>query len=237
MITRQSLILLFALAFALFILGPAVLGQPFPGYPLMSWGDLLDIATPLALMPLYWVLFTDAGRVHRTLALALAFAVLAALWAEGHGIHLSANSIDNLLGRGSAGASAPEVHTLVHFYDEVLAHYLWHLGIISMSILLLAAPVGVGEVASAPRWGIITVSAVAYGFTYFAAVEEGGTVPLGLPAAFLIVVWLLFRKRAAIRTQNLVAFFFLAYAFALLLFVAWFARWGGFPQFSDLGLI
>jgi hypothetical protein len=36
MITRQSLILLFALAFALLILGPPLLGQPFPGYPLMD---------------------------------------------------------------------------------------------------------------------------------------------------------------------------------------------------------
>ena len=78
MITRQSLILLFAIAFALLILGPPLLGQPFPGYPLMDWADVLDIATPLVLMPLYWVLFTDAGRVYRTLSLALAFAVLAA---------------------------------------------------------------------------------------------------------------------------------------------------------------
>ena len=43
-------------------------------------------------------------------------------------------------------------------------------------------------------------------------------MPLGLPAAVLIVVWLLVRKRNDIRTQNLVAFFFLAYVIALLLF-------------------
>jgi hypothetical protein len=232
MITRQSLILLFALAFALLILGPVLLGQPFPGYPLMDWGDVLDIATPLVLLPLYWLLFTDAGRVYRTLPFALAFAVLAALWAEGQGMHLSANSIGNLFGGGTT-----EVHTLIHFYDEVLSHYLWHLGIISLSILLLAAPYGDPAFASAPRWGIIIPSAVLYGFTYFAAIDEGGTVPLGLPAAVLIVVWLLVRKRNEIRTQNLVAFFFLAYVIALLLFAVWFARWGGFPEFSAVGLI
>jgi hypothetical protein len=232
MITRQSLILLFALAFALFILGPPLLGQPFPGYPLMDWADVLDIATPLVLMPLYWVLFTDAGRVYRTLPLAIAFAVLAALWTEGQGMHLSANSISNLFGEGTT-----EVHTLIHFYDEVLSHYLWQLGIISLSILLLAAPYGDPAIASAPRWGIIIPAAVLYGFTYFAAINEGGTVLLGLPAAVLIVVWLLVRKRNDIRTQNLVAFFFLAYVIALLLFAVWFAHWGGFPEFSEVGLL
>ena len=126
MITRQSLILLFALAFALFIVGLPFLDQTFAGYPLMHWADVLDIATPLVLMPLYWVLFTNSGRVYRPLPLALAFAVLAALWAEGQGMHLSANSISNLLGAGTT-----EVHTLIHFYDEVLSHYLWHLGIIT----------------------------------------------------------------------------------------------------------
>jgi hypothetical protein len=232
MITRQWLILLFALAFALLILGPPLLGQPFPGYPLMDWADVLDIATPLVLMPLYWVLFTDAGRVYRTLSLALAFAVLAALWAEGQGMHLSANSIGNLLGGGTT-----EVHALIHFYDEVLSHYLWHLGIISLSILLLAAPYGDPASAPALRWGIIIPAAVLYGFTYFAAIDEGGTVLLGLPAAILIVIWLLVRKRNDIRAQNLVAFFFLAYAVALLLFAVWFALWRGFPEFSAVGFI
>jgi hypothetical protein len=232
MITKQSLILLFAFAFALLILGPPLLGQPFPGYPLMDWADVLDIATPLVLMPLYWLLFTDAGRVYRALPLALAFAVLAALWTEGQGMHLSANSIGNLFGGGTT-----EVHTLIHFYDEVLSHYLWHLGIISLSILLLAVPYGDLAFVSAPKWGIIIPSAVLYGFTYFAAIDEGRTVALGLPAAVLIVVWLLVRKRNDIRTQNLVAFFFLAYVIALLLFAVWFARWGGFPEFSEVGLL
>ena len=49
--------------------------------------------------------------------------------------------------------------------------------------------------------------------------------------------WLLVRKRNDIRAQNLIAFFFLAYMIALLLFAVWFARWGGFPEFSEVGLL
>ena len=84
---------------------------------------------------------------------------------------------------------------------------------------------------------MIIPAAVLYGFTYFAAIVEGGTVPLGLPAAVLIVVWLLVRKRNDIRDAELGRVLLLAYAIALLLFAVWFARWGGFPEFSAVGLI
>jgi hypothetical protein len=132
--TRQPIIFVFALAFALFILAPAFLGKPFPSYDLMHWADVLDILTPLVVMPLYWLLFTGAGQLHRGLRPTLAFVVLAALWTLGQGMHLSANSINNLLGVGST-----DLHNFVHFYDEVLSHYLWHIGIVGLSVLLLAA--------------------------------------------------------------------------------------------------
>ena len=65
----------------------------------------------------------------------IAFLVLASLWTMGQGMHLSANSINNLLGPGDT-----PVHELVHFYDEVLSHYLWHIGLVGLSILLLIPP-------------------------------------------------------------------------------------------------
>jgi hypothetical protein len=230
--SRPSLILAFAFAFAFFILVPAFLGQPFPAYDLMHWADVLDLFTPLVLIPLYWLLFTDAGRIPPSRALALAFAFLGALWAEGQGMHLAANSIGNLLGAGSTG-----VHNLVHFYDEVLSHYLWHIAIVGLSVLLLAAPRGAQAGPPPVRWAIIVPSAILYGFTYFAAVVEGGTVPFGLPAAVLVLLGLLLTRRASLRSDNLTAFFFTAYLLALVLLGAWFARWGGFPQFTETGIL
>lgn len=230
--TRPSLILVFSLAFSFFILAPPFLGSPFPAYDLMHWADVLDVVTPLVVIPLYWLLFTDSGRLGRGLRPTLAFVALAALWIEGQGMHLSANSIANLLGAGSA-----DLHDLVHTYDEVLSHYLWHVGIVGLSVLLLAAPGEGGPAATPVRWALVAPAAVLYGFTYFAAVIEGGTVPVGLPGAALIVLALSLARRGRRRSENLGAFFFAGYAVALALFAIWFVWQAGFPQFSDVGII
>ena len=232
MVTKPSLILLFAISFAFFVLAPAFLGLPFPGYDLMHWADVLDILTPLVLIPIYWLLLTDSGRIPRSLPVVLTFLALGALWTEGQGMHLSANSISNLLGGGST-----DVHVLVHFYDEVLSHYVWHIAIVGLSILLVAVRANGQSTAAPIHWSLVIPSAVLYGFTYFAAINEGGTVPLGFPAAIVIPLALLLTRRADLRSKNLVAFFFLGYILAVLLFTGWFAYWGGFPEFSETGII
>ena len=232
MVTRSSLILAFALVFAAFILIPPFLSQPFPAYPLIHWADVFDLLTPLVLVPLYWLVFSDSGNMTRGLRLTAAFLVLAALWTLGQGMHLGANSINNLLGAGSG-----DVHGLVHFYDEVLSHYLWHAGIAGLSILLVFAASPHPPAATPVRWGLVATSAIVYGLTYFLAINEGGTVPLGLPAAILIPVAVLAFRRQDLRTHNLIAFFFASYILAVVLFVAWYAYWGGFPEFSEVGLL
>jgi hypothetical protein len=104
-------------------------------------------------------------------------------------------------------------------------------------VLLLAARPG-GQASGAPvRWAIIIPSAILYGFTLFAAVIEGGTVPFGLPAAILIVLALLLAGRASLRSENLTAFFFAAHVVALVLFAVWFVWQGGLPPFSEVGII
>jgi hypothetical protein len=232
MVTRPSLILLFAISFTVFIVVPAFLGQPFPPYPSIHWADVFDLLTPLVLIPLYWLLFTDSGSLQRTSRLNIIFLILAALWAAGQGMHLSANSINNYLGHGSSG-----IHDIVHFYDEVLSHYLWHAGIVGLSILLVVAPAAVTTEAVPIRWGIVAPASLLFGLTFFMAINEGGTVPLGLPAAIIIMLGFLLLRRHQIRTHNLTAFFLLGYLIATILFIGWFIYWGGFPEFSEVGII
>jgi len=203
---------------------------PFPPYPRMHWADLLDLFTPLVMIPLYWLLFRGLTGENKATKPVLAFLLLAALWIEGQGMHLSANSISNLLGSGSSA-----VHELVHFYDEVLSHYLWHLAIIGLSVLLLLR-VGVPAQGMAIQWGVIAPAALLYGFTYFVAVIEGATVPLGLPAAALLVLWLALSRRHQARTHNLAGFFLAGYGLALVLFLVWFLIWGYFPEPSAVGI-
>ncbi|MFP3976241.1 MAG: hypothetical protein ACLFVK_08490 [Dehalococcoidia bacterium] len=231
MARRSFLILAFALAFAVFIVMPPLLGWSFPPYPLLNWGNILDLFTPLVVIPLYWLLFREAtgaqqGKIH-----IIAFILLAALWVEGQGMHLSANSIAGLLGTQSG-----TVRDLAHFYDEVLSHYLWHVAIMGLSVLLMLSA-RVSSTASDVRWALVAPSAILYGLTYFLAVNEGGTVPLGLPAAVLIPLWVIISKRQIVRTHDLVAFFTAGYGVAIILFLGWYVYWGGFPQFSEVGLL
>jgi len=231
-VTRPSLIFLFAFSFAFFILVPPLLSQPFPPYPSIHWADVLDLLTSLVLIPLYWLLFTDSGRNARSHPSTIVFLILASVWVEGQAMHLAANSIANLLGQGSAG-----INSLVHFYDEVLSHYLWHAGIIALSLLLLFY--GARAPASPPRpgWGWIIPAGLLYGLTCFLAFVEGATVPLGLPAAVLIIVGLIVVLRHQILTHNLVGFFFLGYSIALVLLAVWGIYWKGFPELSEVGLL
>ena len=146
-------------------------------------------------------------------------------------MHLSSNSISNLLGPGSS-----VIHDLVHFYDEVLSHYLWHFAIIGLSVHLLFL-VNSYPTSASVHWAVIAPSAVLYGFTYFLAINEGGTVLLGLPAAALLVLWIAFFKRRLAGTHNLVGFFLVAHSVAIALFLGWYLYWGGFPEFSEVGII
>jgi hypothetical protein len=232
LVTKPSTILLFAFAFAFFLLVPPLLSQPFPAYPSIHWADVLDLLTPLVLIPLYWLLFTDSGRIPRSHLATIGFLLLASIWIEGQAMHLAANSIGNLLGQGSGS-----LDRLVHFYDEVLSHYLWHAGILGLSLLLVIY--GARPPASPPRpgWGWTAPAGLLYGLTCFLAFVEGATVPVMLPATVLIIVGLVVLLRQRILTHNLVGFFFLGYCVTLLLLAAWGIYWKGFPELTDVGLL
>lgn len=230
MSSTSRLILIFTVAFAVLIMAPAFLSQQFSPYPFMKTGDVLDIFCPLVLIPLYWLLFR-LGKPPSTREMVV-FLVFVALWVEGQGMHLGANSIGHLIGEFEGS----DAQLLTHFYDEVLSHYLWHIGMVGMTTLLLwrQARNPLPSLVASIRTEV--VCAVIYGIVSFIIVIEAGTVPLGLPfAAIVAVVGLV--SRSEWRAQPVAAFFYLAHGLALILFAIWFVRWGGFPQFSELGLI
>ena len=225
-----KLLLGFTISFAVFILGPPLLGQPFPPYTSIHWADVFDIFTPLVLIPLYWLLFTNSGGIRRGKGQNIIFLLLAGLWVEGQAMHLAANSIGNLLGSGGT-----DVHHLIHFYDEVLSHYFWHIAIVGLSVLLLV--LSDTQKYKPTRWPLIIPAGVLYGITCFLAFTEGATVPFSFPAVALTLLGLLLWKRKFIRIDNLVAFFFLGYLVSVVLFTAWGLYWGGFPEFTEVGLL
>ena len=164
------LILIFAMLSLLFFILLVFLIKPFPLFPLMSYQDAFDILTPLVLIPLYWLIFHYAGREAPRLNEAIPFLILTVFWVEGQGIHLSANSISNLmvesLRSDLVDVTGSDIFKLAYFYDEQLGHYLWHIGVLGLAALLIyrewRQPAGLQTV-----WWSTILGGVIYGLTLF----------------------------------------------------------------------
>ena len=238
---RLSLLtLVFAVLSLVFLILLVFFRTPFPVKPPLSWQDALDLLTPLALIPVYWLLFRYSASGRPSLAEEIAFLVLAVLWVMNQGMHLSANSINNLIEKlkdgGGIDATGTDIFALTYFYDEVLSHYLGHIGLVGLAALLIyhewRGPVGAETV-----WWQAGLAGFVYGLTLFCLFVEGQTVPIGLPFTAIVVLFGLVWGRKKLSRQPVLAFFFAACLVALLLFVGWGLYWGGFPQFTEVGLI
>jgi hypothetical protein len=223
----------FSIAFLLFFMAPPFLNKQLGIYPLMKAGDLFDIFTPLVLIPLYWLLFRIGKDKVPGIKANLVFMVLAAFWIEGQGMHLAANSIGHLL----EGMKGSDIYSLTGFYDEVLSHYLWHLGIFGLSVLIISRqwrnPFAEGQ---ATLW-LPIMAGIIHGFSLFVIVIEAGTAPLGITFAVLLTLFGLGWGRKKFNQQPLLLFFFTACSVAVLLFAIWAIYWQGLPEFSEVGII
>jgi hypothetical protein len=183
-----------------------------------GWADWIDLATPYAvLLPVAAALLAlTADRVAWGLYLLGAIT-----YVEGHGIHLSANSIGNA---EPAGATWPPI---VHLWDEVVGHHLWITGVVLVVLALARAARGL---ALPPPWAAYPLSALV-GVTFFTNAVEGGAAALGLVGATALAAagW---TDRRGYGRQVLVAF-----GGALALLTAYGVWQGGFPQFTELGWV
>ena len=227
------LIQVFSIAFAVFFVAPPFLGKPFGPYALMKVADVFDLLTPLVLLPLYWLLYRMGQKQPVTLSGMVVFSLLAAFWAQGQGMHLSANSIDHLL----KGMETSDIYKLTHFYDEVLSHYLRDFGVVGLSAFLIVfARQNPFTEERASLWALIPAGII-HGFTFFLVVIESGTAPLAGIFAILAVLFGLIWGRKRMTQQPVATFFFISYAVAVLFFIGCGVYWRGLPQFSEVGLL
>jgi hypothetical protein len=232
----SALTLVFSVLSNVFFLALILLRIPFPVYRLMSWQDTIDIVTPVVLIPLYWALYKQVTCNRSSLASEVAFMVMAGFWGAGQGMHLSANSIDNLLGNLAKSqiqdVTATDVFSLTYFYDEHLSHYLWHIGVIGFAVLLIyeAWRQPVNEHTS---WKMVIPAGVLYGFLLFCIFLEGNTMPIGLPFVIAVVLLVLLAGRGRLAMQPVLAFLFMSCLVAVLLFGGWRLFWGCFPPILE----
>ncbi len=201
----------FALAVAVFHHLPAVGGD---------LGDWIDLATPFAVVGTAALVLLGLSAWGAGLGLAVAAAIA---YVDGHGLHLSANSI-------RAEEPAAEVERVAYFWDERFSHWEWHLGLVGLLVAFCLAephgrtPVRAGSAQSALVAGLL-------GFTLFTSTVEGQTWWLLPPAALVLAGWALARPRLVLGACAG------ALALACLLLAGWAAWHRGVPEFSDLGWI
>ena len=227
------LILIFAIAFAFFFIAPGLLNKPFTPYPQMKIADVLDLLTPLVLIPLYYLLLYFGANQLPTLRTTIIFLVFSALWVEGQGMHLSANSIGHWLN----DLMGDDINQVTYFYDEVLSHYMWHMGVVALSAQLIYRGWMYPFTDQSSRLIPEAIGGVVYGFVIFIIGIEGGTVPLVFTFSVLATLISLIWRWGHFRERPVVTFFMIGYGLATLLFIGWWLYWSGFPQFSHLGWI
>jgi hypothetical protein len=237
----------FAFLLAFFHILPPFLTDFFL-WPL-SWGDALDFLTPFAVIPSAYMIYSRLRTISlspssqesssRTLNIAgkIVLGVGILCYAEGHGLHLSANSLARLL----QDAKESEIFEATYLYDEVISHFIWIAGLylISLSLILLAFRLSLQSL-SWKKIVLLSAGAAFYGFAFTVEAIEGQTVVLAFPAAaagFLLSFFLYLRRRKQ-RVENfLLLFFVIAYFLSVVFFTYWGLYRSGFPQFSELGWI
>jgi hypothetical protein len=235
----------YALAYALLHILPAFL-TGFLAWP-VSQGDALDFLTPFAVIPAALAVSLSLKKMSEGnepsrgktrggipwVVLILGFL----FYVDGHGIHLSANSIARLL-EGQEGSS---LFKAVYLYDEVISHFMWDGGVVLISVgLVLLARRAVFGGLTAAQSALVSAGAAFYGFAFALNSIEGQTVVLMFPLAAAACLWCLglyFRDRKR-KVQDPVVLFFLAgYLLSIILLAYWGIKNSGFPEFSDLGWI
>lgn len=227
-----GLTLVFAILFLVFILVPPMTGTPFGLYPLMKNSDVIDLFTPLVLIPIYWLLFEIRPGATASRRESIVFMVIAALWVLGQGMHLAANSIGHLV----PGPETSDLYRLTYFYDERLSHILWHAAIIAMMALLLYRQWRHPFINDSGGTALGVIGGILYGITFFLAEIEGATVAFGFPVAILVTIFGLIWGRKDFGNQPLLLFFFVACMVMVLFFAGWGIYWGYWPEPSQVGL-
>ena len=178
------------------------------GHTGTRWADWVDLLVPYVVVGAA-VAALAAIRTDR--AGWLLFIAAAIAYAQGHGIHLAANSVDNAVGGHVA-----------HLWDEEVSHWFWYAGLAGIVLALTRAL----RTLVIPAWAWVVV--VLFGFAWFDNTVEGGVAGLGIVVAVALGAYAARRRLAPVAA---------AYAVALLLLVIWGVWHQGFPQFSQLGWI
>lgn len=202
--------------------------------------ELVDLFTPLVVLPLGWWVVSAMRPIRGRLLLALL--VVSAVWIEAQGIHLAANAIGDVFDAGAARDAfyATDAGALDHYLDEDLSHWAWHAAWVALTALMVwcswAGPSRRLAAATPPPVigrGLAAGTAVAtgaagliHGVVFFLVTAEGGTAGLGIPASIALLAAGIAGRRRGER-RPVLDFVLIASTVTLALDAVWAALHGG----------
>lgn len=174
------------------------------------WVDWATLFTPYIVVGSGLAALRAVGTDRRGWMIAL---VGAALYVQGHGINVAANSISN-----ARGGEPP-----AYLWDEVVGHWLWYGGF-ALLVVALARSV------DAPARPLAVLLAIATGLTWTTNALEGTTAVGSLTVAAALTGWGWWRRTEG--TGRLLLAAFGTSAALLVVYGLWHL---GFPAPSELG--
>jgi hypothetical protein len=231
----------YGFVFTFFLIMPTFL--PGNVHELLTWEAFVDFFTSLAVIPVSYLLYhrlknleteKKEPKKYKKNTAGVLFFIGFILFIDGHGIHLAANSI----ARYVKDVPGSEIYRAVYLFDEVISHFLWDGGVFLISLALIVSAV---KTKQSPlnqlQSSLLLLGAVLYGFTFTVNGIEGQTVIFTFPAAGIGCALSFFLSLREKGENQVLLFFLLGYFLSLILFAYWGIAHGGFPEFSELGLI
>jgi hypothetical protein len=167
-------LLAYAIALAVFLLVPPLLGGTVGPPTGFTRQEAADLFTPLVVLLLAWLVLDLAGGPGRRGMLA--FIVIAIVWVEGHGIHLATNAIGDVFDRSVRDSfyARPE-GDLDRWFDEILSHWIWHVAYVALALLILWRGRTAAPDCRRAAWGTAALAGFVYGVVFFIVTVQGGT--------------------------------------------------------------
>ncbi|MFQ6084375.1 MAG: hypothetical protein ACE5WD_13595 [Candidatus Aminicenantia bacterium] len=236
-------LLIFGIAFAFFHIMPAFLNYNIKNN--IRAAELFDFFTPFFIIFVVFMVYSNIKRARDSQYIEnlkdktgkIILFLMSIAYIDGHGIHLSANSLSYLLKE----MEGTDIYKLNYLYDEVISHAIWDGGVIgiSLGLIILSLRLSFKSYSKGMR-ALTLLGSACYGFTYTVNGIEGQTVYLTLPAAIIIGVFIfaiLLKTKIKLNQNPVLLFFFCGYLIAIILFIYWGIAHSGFPEFSELGWI
>jgi len=199
----------------------------------LRWEAVVDLFVFLPVTLAYLLVFlksSTAKPVNYTNLLT----IFGIIFAVGHGMHLAANQIHNVV--DSIESVLVPVSTAAYLWDELIGHWLIHIGLAGILILqaLFVGPKTIGKgrlLTLRIKEARFTVTGLCLGVFLAIAAIEGHSV--GVYTAYILIVWWIIVLRM-IHDRELASYMFATSIGLLTVFTFWYIHFGGFIEPSQL---